>query len=107
MTLRHAAALALVGWYLMTPPGPDTVTAPGSKGGEQSVSTAAPLSKWIIGHVYDKAEDCDREKIQARQEGYDLMAKDTEHSESILRDRAQGLIHAECIATDDPRLKEK
>jgi hypothetical protein len=24
MRSRHAAALALVGWYLMTPPGPDT-----------------------------------------------------------------------------------
>jgi hypothetical protein len=38
MILRHSAALALVGWYLMGPP----LTSPGS----EKHDTQAPLSRW-------------------------------------------------------------
>ena len=102
MSTRHAAALALVGWYLMTPPGPDT-------GQGKLVDINAALSKWTIGHVYDKAADCESQKIRARNEGYDLALKmlQDKNQNPVWGARSQGLIHAECIATDDPRLKEK
>jgi hypothetical protein len=37
MNLRHTAALALVGWYLMAPPFNIAL---------QRIETGAPLSKW-------------------------------------------------------------
>jgi hypothetical protein len=39
MTRRHAAALALVGWYLMAPPMKGSVSA-------LSVDLNAPISEW-------------------------------------------------------------
>jgi hypothetical protein len=43
MTLRKAAALALVGWYLMMPPW-----------GKLN----APLSEWVVYQSFDSAENC-------------------------------------------------
>jgi hypothetical protein len=48
MNLRHAAALALVGWYLMVPP---------STGGK--LDTKAPLPQWINEGAFDRADDCE------------------------------------------------
>jgi hypothetical protein len=45
--LQHAAALALLGWYLMTPPVPDTGTP----------QYNAPLAQWDIQRVFDSAGD--------------------------------------------------
>jgi hypothetical protein len=47
MTARHAAAFALMGWYLIAAP-------PGT--------TPASLSQWRIVGTYDKASDC-QEKL--------------------------------------------
>jgi hypothetical protein len=46
MNLRHAAALALIGWYLMAPPYGDT-------------RPKIPLSEWDTQRVFDSARDCD------------------------------------------------
>lgn len=83
MKLRHAAAL--VGWYLMVPPQGNTKVCDGS----------APISsRWAIIGSFDKADDC--ENAHAR-----LVQKEkTERSKRCV-------IAALCIATDDPRLKEK
>ncbi len=48
MKPRHAAALALVGWYLMVPP------IQNGRPNDQ-----APFSKWVIEHIYDSADRCD------------------------------------------------
>jgi hypothetical protein len=51
MTIPHAAALALVGWYLIDPPlSPD----------KKLVAGYAPLSKWYIRGAYDSVTDCDK-----------------------------------------------
>jgi hypothetical protein len=76
MKLRHAAALALVGWYLMVPPQTRTWWI-----GEERYDDAAPLNRWTIEQSFDKAELCEAAR-QATQAG-----------------------HAVCVATDDPRLK--
>ncbi len=82
MNPRHAAALALVGWYLMVPP----------NGG-------GPVSgKWIINSSYDSAKECEKAGEKLR-----------ENTQYVLRRNpdAPGIefMAATCIATDDPRLK--
>ena len=76
MNLRHVAALALVGWYLMMPmvqkkkPGETANPPMGAKRSESDcgqlhylafearVDPKAPLSKWMIGHYSDSMQDC-------------------------------------------------
>ena len=50
MKLRHAAELALVGWYLMVPPIPLN---------RFRVDIDAPSSKWEHYQSFDSAEDCE------------------------------------------------
>lgn len=84
MSCRHAAVLALVGWYLIIPP---------VRGGAQP-DTQAPISAWTVFRKFDSAAACREWKLkletQARRAGKygprpDFM----------------------CVASDDPRLKEK
>ncbi len=79
MHLRHAAALVLVGWYLMAPPQK-------YRGDTPLVERKfdAPLNQWNIAKAFDEAQDCERERNE---------------------DRAFGLMREQCIAADDPRLK--
>jgi len=90
MKPRHAAALALVGWYLMTPPliGPN-----------YAIKEDAPFSQWVIAQTFDTASDCEREK--AAQKAKILPSAGTRGALPYCRD-----CFLECIATDDPRLKE-
>lgn len=83
MKLRHAAALVLVGWYLMIP-----ITSPGH------LDNKAPISKWTISGSFDKEVDCsDRldELFKKASKGHDKLLED-----------AFGL--GACVSTDDPRL---
>src|ERR1700730_14398252 len=48
----HAAALALVGWYLMVPPPVLHSSVP--------VDSDAPLSKWRIFSIHDSAAECEQ-----------------------------------------------
>jgi hypothetical protein len=56
MNRRHAAALALVGWYLIGPPMRSYEPA--------VVDWNAPVSKWLPIGFFDTAEDC-RKEIEA------------------------------------------
>jgi hypothetical protein len=105
MTPRHAAALALVGWYLMTPPC-RTVSSwhdPGGgyAGGFCRNDSQAPLRQWT--RVPDTKEfeyktDCQR------------AISNSCHSE-VEADGTTSLdgdlCYADCIAADDPHLKKK
>jgi hypothetical protein len=85
MRLRHAAALALVGWYLMVPPF--------QRGG---VNLDAPLRSWRLFGSYDTANDCEDDHLE--------MVEKSKHaapSGHLIMELAQ------CIASDDLRLKEK
>jgi hypothetical protein len=103
VNLRHAAALALVGWYLMTPPlvkcsqGPQDV-CPNIACVSCLADSQAPLREWK--RVPDTQEfeyktDCQR------------AISDECHSE-VDADGASylkgNLCGADCIAADDPRL---
>lgn len=95
---RHAAALALVGWYFLLPP----IRVLGPKNDPNTpieFDEKAPLAEWKIIQGFDAIKDC-----------YDYPA----HLEKLLHDpRHPGTNAAskewfekgQCIATDDPRLK--
>jgi len=96
MSPRHIGALSLIGWYLMVPP-------LASKNGP--VVREAPLGKWDTLSVFDAAADCQTrlEAIQDSAVGRIKAHPVGEVSPQRLRDLQ--LLSAECIATDDPRLK--
>jgi hypothetical protein len=96
MKLYHTAALALVGWYLMVPP------RYGLEDLRQKVPTHehAPLPQWTIVRVFDSARECEKALVEtwnsdrAIDEHFGIPSPPHEEQ-------------AQCIATDDPRLKEK
>ena len=109
MDARHAAALALVGWYLMVPPSMSEMdwTCGASlsahayhklfgTGDEKECAKFAeieapnaPISKWHEMSPFETLLDC--EKAQ---------------HELLVRSRAGSpQAGAQCVATDDPRLK--
>jgi len=91
MGLRHAAALALMGWYLMVPP-----PLPHSRGHGQ----IEPLSRWIVARTFESKKACDAERrhLSKLDPGAEVAGDDPP---------AYQVYDAECFATDDPRLKEK
>jgi hypothetical protein len=52
MNPRHAAALVLVGWYLMVPPIELT------RSGERAFNFYAPVSQWYCWDFYQTAREC-------------------------------------------------
>ena len=95
MNLRHVAALALVGWYLMVPP-----LTPG--GGPHKVLFHAPLSKWEVGVEHDTKAECEdslRESIKNMDR--DANACEVGSCSVMVVEYA----HGRCMASDDPRLK--
>jgi hypothetical protein len=98
MNIRHAAALALVGWYLMVPP-----RIPGT--GE--VNQGVPLSQWTKRRLFPHNEGCEAAKARLRQ---DALAAQTQNDAADPRRGRNPELHcvlckAECVADDDPRLK--
>jgi hypothetical protein len=93
MKPRHAAALALVGWYLLCPP---------LSRDRRDWSTVAPLSQWTIIKSFHSQNDCHIHTQEALEEYRNQHFRDasaltpTPEYEAILR----------CIATDDPRLNK-
>jgi len=104
MKPRHAAAVALVGWYLIVPPAQN----------DNDVRYNAPISQWTIEHVFDSAVECDvartRWRLRAKRiwdaivdPKQNLSPADGRLSIAQLRQ----LEACECIATDDQRLRTK
>ncbi len=87
---RHAAALALVGWYLMSPP---------PKG------STVPLAKWTYIGSFDTAVQCETR----RGELADMYTNGKPAPEGMTSQQAHDYVATEvrCVASDDPRLKEK
>jgi hypothetical protein len=93
MKARHAAALALVGWYLIQPPGMDATV---------------PLNQWPIHHRFDSIAECEARihKLDdaVRSSAYQArlgslgLSPELEHGSFAVR-------NSKCISTDDPRLK--
>jgi len=112
MNLRRAAALALagsyligcqrppLGWYLVTPP-PKKIANPHYHG--WGTDTSATLSSWKLRSSYGTAEKCEQMRQELLVKGVAMTkTADPESNDYII---GQQLAEAECIATDDPRLK--
>lgn len=108
MKLHHAAALALVGWYLMTPPLQSmkcwSVPNPGLAsilGCEAKIESQAPLREWKRepdSQEFEYKTDCER--AISNDCHPEVEADGTSNLEGEL-------CNAECIAADDSRLKPK
>ncbi len=93
MKPRHIAALALVGWYLMVP----TVTS--SHDRPAKINSDKPIAQWTVWQSFDSAELCERARADMK---FKLQGK------GMLSARDLSFLHfSQCIATDDPRLKEE
>jgi len=108
MKARHAAALAIVGWYLMVPP---------------NKRFEAPLSEWIVGHTYDSSEACQDALVKGRAQAAaklrqydsmtDLQRRNLEHDQDAYNqeladnDSIDAAFHSACLDSNDPRLKGK
>src|SRR5882762_6308677 len=113
MKLRHAAALALVGWYLMIPP--LTQIAPDSY--KMPRDTSAPLSKWFRSPVdhFDTLQDCEAE-LASRREALAMAARlngttwypaGEDYATNINGADYERIKVARCVASNDPGLKSK
>lgn len=92
-----AAAIALVGWYLMTAPPPP------NDGGKFDFDLSAPLSQWDIAGSYDRAAECMQalgEEIKPST--FRAMGMDAKMTQQQAYRYSRA---ARCISTDDPRLK--
>ncbi len=94
MNPRHAAALALVDWYLLEPP---FTKLPN---GTFDANLDAPLGLWFQFASFDTAAQC--EAVRAGRVAAGKQAA-TNHGDPVVAAIAP---YAECVATDDPRLKE-
>lgn len=110
MNLRHAATLALVGWYLMGPP----ILHPDEN--SKMLGLEAPLSLWETIDEFDSIKACKDERFRTEQNGFILEKEtDTERAKNPvtgmtpeqMHSRAIELTLVRCVASDDPRLKEK
>jgi hypothetical protein len=85
MNPQQAAALALIGWYLMMLPEPAPGTTP---------NLSLPLSKWWTIRSYDTAKQCE-------------LARQATIAQEPPEFRGLSALMLRCVATDDPRLMEK
>jgi hypothetical protein len=89
MKLRHAAELALVGWYLMMPPT--------SRDYPQG-NLDAPLTQWLKKPAtYRDKKEC--EHVLDKQ----IRLSNSQNKQLAVKFYKQ----AQCVAADDPRLKPK
>ena len=99
MKSRHAAALSLVGWFLIFPPTKDKID-PHCSGQQLSASekktcdaeayeitTDAPLGRWQPGSTWNKLSDCETYAVGYR--------------------RSNLVYEPKCVEENDPRLKKK
>lgn len=98
MKPRHAAALVLVGWYLMLPP----------IGANDSPDPSLPLPQgWSIYRSFDTASECENAKSEYGDKASKKLGKIKKGTDEYTywHIYGPGLIFSQCIATDDPRLK--
>jgi hypothetical protein len=98
MKPRHAFALALVGWYLLLPP---LVNAP------YKVDTEAPLASWKVYQTFDTRDECDKSRLAVRDKYEHTASAPVGSIKKGTRAFALQMTFAQCISSDDPRLKAR
>lgn len=100
MNARHAAALALVSFYLLTPPMTQSPVA-------ISIHANLPLSEWENQGTFDTKEECERGKAEIVAQ-HPTPTGYWEHWRDGFRSfEGSAMRLSQCISSDDPRLKEK
>jgi hypothetical protein len=99
MKFDRTAALALVGWSLMLPPGSHTLRLDLSK----------DLSKWTVHSTHATEAECKQEKERLEAS---MAEPATNAPKSTLRRPGRDFLaaryrSARCVSTDDPALKSK
>jgi hypothetical protein len=102
MNPRQASALALVGWYLMVPHTVLTGLFSSSFGGSKT-----PNSDWDIQATFGTSEACEAARAVYVADPNNNIRYRSESDPMVRKELAKEKIIAECIATDDPRLKGK
>ncbi len=113
MKPRHAAALALVVWYLMVAPyrsgvlnRPDAATPASSL-----YDFGAPISSWIKDRSFYTEADCASGKASRYRKQSHAYQRSNLRNAPLSRTKTAAVNqmalfeHAQCIASDDPRLK--
>jgi hypothetical protein len=104
MKLYHAAALALLGWYLLIPP----VFSPMGEHHRSFNDLSAPLDRWDIWAKFDSEVSCKKEKEHLRTEAPARLKFAHEHPDEDPNGNIVAVSEAwqlaECIASNDPRL---
>ena len=119
MNLRHAAVLALVGWYLIVPPPHSDKSRCG-----RYADPCAPLSQWYFYNEssrwdwkapvdrphalkFDSEERCEAKRNEKYTSWVAAKHPPPFWHEGAINAATEFASHAQCIATDDPRFKEK
>jgi hypothetical protein len=90
MNIRHASALALIGWYLIMPP-------IGVVDGRKQIDTEVPLWKWQHPpQVFSSSAECEQAKAARIKEWSRFKGV------AAFKQRAEA---AQCVSQDDSRLK--
>ena len=102
----HAAALALVMWYLLAPP----VRQP--RNDEPYLDEHAAYHDWKILHTFKTRDECDAGQQRVVKDAKNDKLTSFSGGSSFVLDEdpkpwLEQQIEAECTATDDPRLKGK
>jgi hypothetical protein len=106
MSIRHAALLALMGWYLIMPP--------------LGSGVVPPISQWRRAGVFEKADDCTtaqnlilsacrqdlddmkRRRMAERRRG--IVTSEAEESVRSTFHTCTTTLLSRCVASDDPGL---
>jgi len=98
MKVRHAAMLALIGWYLIIPPLVDT---------PYKIDTEAPLANWKIYQTFDTSKECDKSLAAAKAKYEPTASAPLGTIKKGSRAFALQMTFAECISSSNPSLKPK
>ena len=107
MKPRHAAALALVGWYLMMPPvSADTDRA--------FIDSQTPIWQWQIRGTFDSAIDCAKAREKSQRAWRDSEERNLESAAKMdanLNKKSVAAFEAarriKCVSVDDWRASRK
>ena len=109
MKLRHTAALALVGWYLMVPP----VTTVKGSDRYYRVVTKAAIGEWEYSETFETRDECESGRLTVLQNLSGTFAESSDLSNSngtgvqgsLAQAQHAAFLFSKCVASNDPRLK--
>ena len=107
MKCLYAAALALMGWYLMVPPGS---CKPEWASEDKPVPCAAQPSEWIVALSFSHQDKCEAERSADVSFGKQGLSKSKDSDDKMLVESSRKVywraLTERCISTDDPRLEQ-